>query len=53
MLDCGGDEGDVGRIKQSGEETKPSLANVIWMWGIFGQRKGNDRALQRAAKALP
>jgi hypothetical protein len=29
MLDCGGDGGDDERIKQSGEEIKPSLENVM------------------------
>ena len=29
MLGCRGDEGDVERITQSEDETKPSLANVM------------------------
>ena len=28
-MDCGGVEGAVERITESGEETKPSLANVM------------------------
>jgi hypothetical protein len=41
MVDCEGDEGDVGRIKQSEEEeTKPWLANVMVYTNLTNGRAG-------------
>ena len=40
MLDCEGDEGDVERIKESEEETKPSLANVMVSTNLTNGRAG-------------
>jgi len=40
MLDCEGDEGDVERIKQSEEEIKPSLTNVMVFTNLSNGRAG-------------
>ena len=40
MLDCEDDGGDVGRIKQCGEERKPSSANVM----VFRTNLSNGQA---------
>lgn len=40
MLDCEDDGGDVGRIKQCGEERKPSSANVM----VFSTNLSNGQA---------
>ena len=58
MLDCSDDEGDVWRIKEFVEETKPSLANVMVSTnlsnggaGWLTEKRGNGKSTRFVSAA--
>ena len=48
-MDCGGVEGAVERITESGEETKPSLANVMVSTNLTNVRANEGKWTEKRA----